>query len=160
MMKPFVAYDKAFAVKDDLVQCRSARLHSKMHICNWKTLEGELDHCSMVWGLEKQIRRRSRYLLLLTRLRTIWNAREHLLRMYFPYLGRRYGAGKSIITTKFVLRMPQLIFTNMLHLTLWLRYLNYMIRRNLIITAMSYGPDDQIKYATAFSKNHSLDCWL
>ena len=38
----FAAYDKAFSIQPDLEGAEGARLHSKMHSCNWTQFENEL----------------------------------------------------------------------------------------------------------------------
>ena len=40
----FAAYDKALAFEPDLAGVEGARLHSKMHLCNWESFESDCDH--------------------------------------------------------------------------------------------------------------------
>jgi protein O-GlcNAc transferase len=40
----FAAYDKALAIEPDLVGVEGARLHSKMHLCNWDNISSDCAH--------------------------------------------------------------------------------------------------------------------
>jgi predicted O-linked N-acetylglucosamine transferase (SPINDLY family) len=40
----FAAYDRAFALEPDLEGAEGARLHAKMHCCDWKEFRAECDH--------------------------------------------------------------------------------------------------------------------
>jgi protein O-GlcNAc transferase len=40
----FTAYDKALSLKPDLSTVEGERLHSRMHICDWRNFETETDH--------------------------------------------------------------------------------------------------------------------
>jgi predicted O-linked N-acetylglucosamine transferase (SPINDLY family) len=40
----FAAYDKALALKPDLTNAEGARLHSKMHLCDWSNFDAETAH--------------------------------------------------------------------------------------------------------------------
>jgi protein O-GlcNAc transferase len=40
----FAAYDKAFSLKPELVGAEGARLHAKMHLCDWSNFDAECDH--------------------------------------------------------------------------------------------------------------------
>ena len=40
----FAAYDKALALKPDLVSTEGARLHTKMLICDWANFDIECAH--------------------------------------------------------------------------------------------------------------------
>jgi predicted O-linked N-acetylglucosamine transferase (SPINDLY family) len=40
----FVSYDKAFALKPDLADLEGSRLASKMSLCNWENVIGEIEH--------------------------------------------------------------------------------------------------------------------
>jgi len=42
--KAFAAYDKALALNSDLIGAESARLHSKMHICDWSNFDADCAH--------------------------------------------------------------------------------------------------------------------
>ena len=43
----FVAYDKAYSLKPDMMYVEGARLHAKMHCCNWANFEKECESISL-----------------------------------------------------------------------------------------------------------------
>ena len=49
----FEAYDKAFALEPDLEYVESARLHAKMHLCDWTNFDAECAH--LISSVEKGI---------------------------------------------------------------------------------------------------------
>ena len=40
----FAAYDKALSIKPDLIGVEGARLHAKMHLCDWNNFDAECKH--------------------------------------------------------------------------------------------------------------------
>ena len=49
----FEAFDKAFALEPDLEYVESARLHAKMHLCDWRNFDAECAH--LISSVEKGI---------------------------------------------------------------------------------------------------------
>jgi predicted O-linked N-acetylglucosamine transferase (SPINDLY family) len=49
----YAAYDKALALDPELDSVEAARLHAKMHLCNWSNLEPERDHLTNAVRNEK-----------------------------------------------------------------------------------------------------------
>ena len=45
----FAAYDKALALQPDLASTEGARLHAKMHICDWLNYDTEVTHLSFIY---------------------------------------------------------------------------------------------------------------